>query len=131
MSSKTIVTGRNPFRAVMHLDWARPPLTENGRYHPMEKARITKDIRTTASLLSRDIPALDKIRVGLVWVVSTKHRRDVDNLISTFKPLCDGISDADVVPDDKPEFMVKTMPEIRYDPFVPAHLELTIEEVPE
>lgn len=127
--SKTIVTGRDPFRAVMHLDWARPPVNANQRGAWQVHSRAIANVRQTATLLSRDIPAFDAIRVSLRWVVATKHRRDADNIVPTLKALCDGLVDADVVPDDTPQFMTKVMPEIHYDPFVPAHLEFTIEEI--
>jgi Holliday junction resolvase RusA-like endonuclease len=118
------------FETVLTFDWPRPPLTANQRLHWRKKADITRKVRRAATLLARDVPTLDKITVDLAWVVNTKHRRDVDNLVPTLKALCDGLVDADIVPDDTPEFMSKTMPTIRYEPASVAHLELTIRERP-
>ena len=119
----------DPYRTVITFDWTSPPLTANQRHHWRKKADITRKVRAAADKAARDIPYLDKIRVGLTWVVRTQHRRDVDNTVPTLKALCDGLVDADIVPDDTPEFMVKTMPEIKYDPTATPHLELWIEEL--
>jgi crossover junction endodeoxyribonuclease RusA len=116
-------------RTVLVFDWPSPPLTANQRHHWRKKADITRKVRAASARAARDVPFYDKIRVGLTWVVRTHHRRDVDNTVPTLKALCDGLVDADIVPDDTPEFMVKTMPEIRYAPDQQPHLELWIEPV--
>lgn len=117
------------YETTLILDWPRPPLTANQRYHWRKKADITRKVRRAATLLARDVPSLDKITVELAWIVNTKHRRDVDNLVPTLKALADGLVDADIVPDDTPEFMQKVMPTIRYEPGSVPHLELTIREL--
>ena len=47
------------------------------------------------------------------------------------KPICDGIVDAGVVPDDTPEFMIKEMPVINAPEGKHARMELLVEAVDE
>lgn len=93
----------------------RPLLTLNQRLHHFAHARIVKKLRQIG--YGRGLQfgkGHDHVTVGLVWCVYTKHRRDADNTVPTLKALCDGLVDAGVVPDDTPEYMTKTMPEIRH-----------------
>lgn len=92
---------------VIDLPWPRPPLNLNQRMHYMEKARITKQLRALAHIKSRHIPDMGRCSVELVWFVADRRRRDVDNPVPTLKALCDGLVDAEIVPDDTPEFMHK------------------------
>lgn len=108
------------------LPWSSPPLTANQRHHWRAKARITANIRTATKLLTRNIPPQDHITVQLVWHVNTRHRRDVDNIVPTLKPICDALVDAGIVPDDTPQYMTKMMPEIIYNPSSTPHLTLDI-----
>lgn len=112
------------------LDWERPPLTENQRMHWALKARVTKDVRLTARLLTARLGRQNRVRVTLTWIVADKRRRDEDNLVATLKACCDGIVDAGVVPDDTPEFMVKMMPVIEYRPGARPRMTLTVEPNP-
>lgn len=114
---------------VVDLPYKMPPLTLNQRLHWATKARRTKDLRLLAKLSARKWPDMEKCQVELVWFVPTRHRRDVDNLVPTLKALCDGLVDAEVVPDDTPEFMVKLMPRIEYAPGVPGSMRLYVKEV--
>lgn len=93
-------------------DWPRPPLTANQRLHYMARARITRDVRTAAAYAFRNFPEVEKVRVELVWVVTDKRRRDVDNIVPTLKAVCDGLVDVEIVPDDTPQYMEKVMPTI-------------------
>jgi Holliday junction resolvase RusA-like endonuclease len=97
-------------------NYPSPPITANQRHHWRKKATLTKQVRVASSLLARSarIPAMAKCEVSLIWFVSTKHRRDVDNIVPTLKAMCDGLVDAGIVPDDTPNEMVKHMPEIVY-----------------
>lgn len=94
-------------------DWPRPPLTANQRMHHMQRARITRDVRSAAAYAFRTFPEVGRVRVELEWVVTTSHRRDVDNIVPTLKAVCDGLVDVEIVPDDTPQFMEKVMPTIR------------------
>lgn len=116
---------------ILPLELERPPLTANQRMHWRQKAEITRAVRQLGYIAVLDLPKNQaRISVGLTWVVKDARRRDVDNIVPTLKALCDGIVDAGVVPDDTPEFMVKTMPEIRLDRTVQPHLELIVEVLP-
>lgn len=87
----------------------------NDRPNRWQKARQTRALRELAGWKARALrigPQAERIDVGLIWAVTTGHRRDEENLVATLKPLCDGLVDAGVVPDDTPEFMRKLMPEI-------------------
>jgi len=101
---------------IIDLPYDRPPLTGNGiqRMHRMQKGAVTKKLRSTTKQLvtKAGVPALAAVKVQLVWLVSTAHRRDEDNVVATLKPICDGIVDAGVVPDDTPQLMEKAMPTI-------------------
>lgn len=97
---------------LFYLPYTSPPLTENQRFHHQKKARIVKQVRQTAFILAHGIPPLGRCEVHLTWYVTTKHRRDEDNIVPTLKALCDGLVDAHIVADDTKEFMTKLMPEI-------------------
>jgi crossover junction endodeoxyribonuclease RusA len=113
------------------IPWTSPPLTSNQRLHWAKKAKITREVRGLTKVLVRKVPDMDRIEVSLEWVVNTNHRRDVDNTVPTLKAICDGIVDAEIVPDDTPQWMVKVMPTIRHvrkrDDV--AHFNLTIKEL--
>ena len=61
---------------------------------------------------ARHIPFIDRCEVRLTWWVTSKHRRDEENIVPVLKALCDGLVDAEVVFDDVPKFMLKHMPRI-------------------
>ena len=87
----------------------------NDRPNRWQKARQTRALRELAAWRAKSLrigPQVERVDVGLVWTVTTAHRRDEENLVATLKPLCDGLVDAGVVPDDTPQFMRKLMPEI-------------------
>jgi crossover junction endodeoxyribonuclease RusA len=90
------------------------PLSMNARDHWAVKAKKVAVIRDSVAWMARAerIPALDKIGVTLFYIPKVPRIRDADNLVATLKPACDGLVDAGVVPDDVPEFMVKSMPVI-------------------
>ena len=99
----------------IELPYSKPPLNLNYRMHWRERARITRQVRDAARILT--LAKLrwaepSRIEVELSYQPRDNRRRDVDNLIATLKPVCDGIVDAGLVPDDTPEFMGKRMPKI-------------------
>ena len=102
----------------------------NDRLHKAAEWRIIRDIRTRMHAEARFIPELERIEVRLVWFVNTRRRRDDENIVATLKPLCDGLVDAEVVPDDTREYMVKHMPEIRYEKGCTPRFEFTVTELP-
>jgi crossover junction endodeoxyribonuclease RusA len=122
---------------VVRLPWAKPPASANDRDHWRVKARKVADIRDVACNLmlaaarrERPTSTLPKrITVGLTYVPRDKRRRDPDNLVvPLFKALVDGIVDSGLVPDDTPEFVVRSMPQI-LPPDGDPRLELTIKEI--
>lgn len=114
---------------IINLPWKSPPLSLNQRMHWAGKSRLTKEVRLIAKVKARHIPDLEECTVELVWFVNTKHRRDTDNPVLTLKALCDGLVDAEVVPDDTPEFMHKLPVRIEYRPKVAAGMQLIVREV--
>lgn len=120
---------RAPYSTVIRLPWTTPPLNANQRLHWAHKAKLTRQIRDTVTLLARDVPFLDKIQVRLDWVVTDKRRRDEDNLFPTFKACIDGLVDADVVPDDTSDFVIREHPRIVRAPGDEKRIELHIVEV--
>lgn len=94
------------------------PITENGRYHHMQKAALVRSVVETTWWLAREarIPALGRCAVELTWLVNTRVRRDVENIVPTFKAMCDGLVRYGVVADDTPDLMTKVMPVIDFAP---------------
>lgn len=115
----------------LDLPWPNPPLTLNQRGHWRTKHTAIRQVRYAAATLARQqqIPTLARCQVELWWEPADNRRRDADNLVATLKPLCDGLVDAGIVPDDVPAFMVKAMPEIG-SPRRPPRLWLLITELP-
>ncbi len=97
---------------VIRLPWTKPPLSLNDRTHWAAKARTTREVRLQAAWACAGLPPADHITVELVYIPRAAGRRDSDNLVATLKPLCDGIVDAGIVPDDTPVHMTKVMPRI-------------------
>jgi len=99
----------------LDLPWGRPPLSLNDRRHRLAKIPVIREVRTTAGWLARTarIPSSTHVTVTLVYQPGPRGRAsDADNWVATLKPLCDGLVDAAVVPDDTPEWMTKTMPQV-------------------
>lgn len=116
----------------IRLPWRTPPASANDRDHWRVKARKVADIRDAGRVLTlRALPLLmaPRIAVGLTYVPRDKRRRDPDNLVvPLFKALVDGIVDAGIVPDDTPEYVLRSMPVI-LPPDGEQRLVLTIREV--
>ena len=111
------------------LPFKKLPLSLNDRMHWAQKNKITKQLRMIGRTKSRMIPDLPRCRVELIWYVNTRHRRDVDNAYATLKPLADGLVDAEIVPDDTPEWMEKLV-RIEYRPGQDAGMVLRVTELP-
>ena len=113
------------------LPWTKPLLNLNSRQHWAAKARDTDAVRSVTAMLCRDLAKAEKVRVVLSYTPRDKRRRDADNLVGMLKPICDGIVDAGVVPDDTPDFMIKEMPVIKPPAGKHARMELLVEAVDE
>ena len=127
-----------PRRWSFDLVFERAPkgLSANDRSHWRVKARSTSIVRTlvAAHVRGAGVPSMDRCRVDVEWVVTTKHRRDEDNLAPFLKAIYDGIGadkgiSAHIVPDDDPAHMEKRGATIRYEHGGTARFVVTITEV--
>jgi len=108
------------------LVYPRPPRglhANDSAVHWAVKSKNTKTIREEvfAKVRAAHVPALERIRVNVVWVVFDARTRDTDNLGPWLKVIYDGIGSnrgisARIVDDDAPEFMEKPEATIRRDP---------------
>jgi hypothetical protein len=96
----------------------------------MAEAKLTAMIRASARDAFMSFPAVARVDVVMVWVVKDRRKRDVENPVPTLKALCDGLVDAGIVPDDTPNYMVKHMPRIVYDPGARPEVLLKVRELP-
>jgi len=99
------------------LPWTSPPLNLNGRGHWQTRARKIREVRHAACVLAKASPLgrggpLGKVRVTLHYIPRDRRIRDEENPVPTVKACADGLVDAGVVIDDRPEFMEKPMPVI-------------------
>lgn len=127
-----------PRRWSFELAFERAPkgLSANDRPpHWSVKARSTTMVRTLVAAQARGagIPQMDRCRVDVEWIVTTKHRRDTDNLAPFLKAIYDGLGadkgiSAHIVEDDDPAHMEKVGATIRYDKGARARFVVTITE---
>lgn len=117
----------------IRLPWPKPPLSLNDggwtKAAKLARAATIRRVRKDTELLVRAarIPSAARIAVTLTYHPRDGRRRDEDNLVGTFKPICDGIVDAGLVADDDPAHMAKAMPVIGTPNPKDPHLVLTIE----
>jgi crossover junction endodeoxyribonuclease RusA len=118
------------FIGTIHIPLEVDPLGLNKTLHWAKKAKLTKQWRAYALLMSVRYPAMAKVDVTLTWFVKIKRTRDEDNMARLLKCLCDGLVDSGVVPDDAPQYMGK---KCRIEPAPKsaprAYMELRIEMV--
>lgn len=90
------------------------PLSLNDRMHWAQKARITRQVRSTVAwnATSLVMGRHDHVHVQLVYTPRDNRRRDTDNLWATAKPAVDGLVDAGIVPDDTARFVTRHEPRI-------------------
>lgn len=92
-----------------------PYLTPNSRTHWSKRSAAAKVWRHAAwaTALQAKIPPQDFIIVRLEYWPPDRRRRDPDNLVSgVLKHVLDGLVDANVVPDDNPQYVQAWMPVI-------------------
>lgn len=92
----------------------------------MRKAQITALIRRETAAAFKDAGRFEHVTVTLIWTVKDKRRRDTENPVATLKPICDGLVDAGLVPDDTPNWMTKHMPVIEYAPDKTPGVRITV-----
>lgn len=128
-----MLEGREALTVIIPFDWPRPPLSLNDRPpHWATRNKEAQAVRDAAWLSARskinrgELSAGEPVEVTLVWYVPDRIRRDADNPVATLKPICDGLVDAGLVPDDTPEWMDKRPVRIIYrkgQPGVELHIE--------
>ncbi|MFJ8815450.1 RusA family crossover junction endodeoxyribonuclease [Amycolatopsis thermoflava] len=116
-----------------------PPLSENDRWHHMQRAQRTQVIRLGVRDAARKagIPTGSHLTVTLHYAPGDNRRRDADNLVPTLKAACDALARGrnrrwiglELVPDDTPQHMTKHMPVI-HPGRGPRRLWLEIEVTP-
>lgn len=117
---------------IIPFDWPKPPLGLNDRGHWAKRSPVIADVRQAAMLACRSkinrgaLKPGEPVEVTLVWYAPDRTRRDADNPVATLKPICDGLVDAGLVPDDTPEWMDKRPVQIIYRKGQPG-VELRIE----
>lgn len=102
--------------------WDSPPLRSNDRLHWAQKAKITREIRSYASSVSRagnweglwigDGPYV----VTLIWTVTDKRRRDVGASSPTLKAWIDGMVDAELFTRDSHDVVAEERLRIEIGP---------------
>lgn len=130
---------RLPDQWSIRLLYPRPPkgLSANDRYHWAVKHESTQKVRheVMTKVRAAKVPALDRIRLELIWWVTDNRRRDVDNTMPFAKAIYDGVAadkgvSARIVDDDNPLFAEKVMPRIEKLPKNgEAHFELIITDL--
>lgn len=79
--------------------------------------QVIENVAEIATL--RRVPAGQHLTVQLVWAPGDRRVADVDNLVALQKVMCDALARGrknlpglHLVPDDRPQYMTKLMPEI-------------------
>jgi len=96
---------------MIRIDLAFPPtgLSPNDREDWHVKAKIAKQYRYDCKIDSlhaksfvplKDLPTGEHMAVTITFILTSKRRRDFDNLIASFKAGMDGIVDAGILEDD-------------------------------
>lgn len=131
-----LVTHHGPWSFT--LPYPRPPrgLHANDRIHWRGKAKSSAKVRQDVFTLVRaaHVPALERIRVDVEWVVPDRRKRDTDNLAPLLKVIYDAIGSdrgisARIVEDDDPLHMSKPSATIRHSHGELAHFIVTITDI--
>lgn len=124
----------------LELGYTKPPdgLSANDRTHWAVKSKSTAAVRSLVKYLALEagIEPMQRCQVEVIWVVTDRRRRDVDNHLYFYKAICDGLGadrgvSAHIVPDDTPEYMTKMIPRIEYRPGSTPHFEVLISDISE
>ncbi len=79
--------------------WAKISATKQARYDAQEEARSAKFNWCKANK-TQWVPLKEPVTATVTFILKTKRRRDLDNLISMLKPTWDGFVDAKLLSDD-------------------------------
>jgi Holliday junction resolvase RusA-like endonuclease len=115
------------FRQIDVVIEGRPP-TLNARRHWRSIARDNATWKVAAANAAADAAGeweahhagihwrkLSKVALSVTFIVPTKARRDFDNLISTLKPLLDGIVAVGLIDDDSTDVIAHLDFGVRYE----------------
>lgn len=107
-------------------------LSLNDRVHWSKRARVTRDLRTTAGWLAKaaKIPPLDRVSIVAEYQPPRNGRRDPDNLMPAVKAAIDGCVNAKIIPDDSSVHVTSVTCAIG-EPYPRGRLVLRITEVPQ
>lgn len=85
-----------------------PLLSANGRYHHMQRHRLSRVLRAAAQHKTRAarVPRLLRARIVALYHPPDRRRRDVHNLLPAAKCCVDGLVDAGVLPDDNDDHLI-------------------------
>ena len=107
-------------------------INANERPHYREKAKLTKAWRTAAAdaINAGFFPDhYERAHITIHYRLADNRRREVSNLHPTSKAICDGIVDAQLIPDDSDAHVIG--PDNRREwPNGTPRVTVTIEEIP-
>jgi crossover junction endodeoxyribonuclease RusA len=105
----TVALLRTDVSVRLELPFPPKELSPNARVHYMKKAKVVADYREEcaweAMVRQHDHgrPVAPPVRAAVTFVVPTRHKRDLDNLLASLKPAWDGLVDAGVLAGDDAE----------------------------
>lgn len=94
------------------LRWPDAALSPNGRVHYMTKHRAVHRYRLAARYKAAGQKRLRKPVCGVLPLVATRRRRDLDNVLASLKSALDGLTDAEWWNDDHDIVGYHMVPEI-------------------
>ena len=107
------------------LPWPPAGLSPNARLHWSRKAKLAKAYRADCHWLDRhaepDAPADGPIPVRITFCPKDRRKRDIDNMLASFKAGLDGVADALGVNDSRFEITI-----CRGDVTKTAHVEVRL-----
>lgn len=99
---------------VVTLPFEVPPLNANQRGGFRKFTATEQRLKASVAALVRGvIPKLERVDVGLVWAVTDRRRRDVDNISPTRKYAQDGLVAGGVLEDDHSGIVRRAWSEIQ------------------
>jgi len=117
---------------ILHLSYARPPLTMNQRLNPHQRARITRELIAEVVTLARAarLSPCQRLEVQLHYAPGRRSHIDSHNLHATVKPIVDALArpvrkvrstkhrwnGLSLVPDDTDEYVTVHTPVIHMPP---------------
>lgn len=87
---------------VVCLPWPNRLLSPNARVHHMLKGKITRSSRAAVALIASQghKTMIARPSLAVIPIVTTRRRRDIDNVLASLKASIDGLTDAGWWSDD-------------------------------